>query len=329
MTDVSFIIRLIIRNNRSFLQNAPVMIQIENIKKSFSSTVALSGISLEIRRQEFFGLLGPNGAGKTTLMHLLVGYLNPDSGKIIIDGDVVTQDNLEIRKKIGFVPQSLAVYDELTAQENLEIFGGLFDTTKPVLINRIRDHLNAVGLYDRRKDKVATYSGGMKRRLNLIASLLHDPVVLLCDEPTVGVDPQSRNAIFDYLALLNREGKTIIYTTHYMEEAERLCTRIGIIDQGKIIAKGSLDELFELFPCEEMIFITKNSLTAEYQSFFEGFGACTQANDRFELKPARGFILSTFFARVEEQGIPYRLIELHRPTLEELFLTLTGRSLRD
>jgi len=305
------------------------MIQIQNIKKSFPSTVALAGISLEIRKQEFFGLLGPNGAGKTTFMHLLVGYLNPDSGKIIIDGDVVTQSNLAIRRKIGFVPQSLALYDELSAQENLEIFGGLFDTPKAVLKTRIREQLEAVGLDERRKDKVNTFSGGMKRRLNLIASLLHDPIVLLCDEPTVGVDPQSRNAIFEYLIRLNQEGKTIIYTTHYMEEAERLCSRIGIIDQGKIIANGSLDELFELFPYEELILITKNPSTTKCRTFFEKFGTCVEVDDHFELKPSKGFILSHFFAHVEEQGISYRWIELHKPTLEELFLTLTGRSLRD
>ena len=167
------------------------MISMNNVSKKYDAVTALDALTLEVRQREFFGLLGPNGAGKTTLMNLLVGYLNPDSGTITIDGDNVTQDSLNIRKKIGFVPQSLALYDELTGQENLELFGKMFDIPRKILKEQIRDQLHAVELYDRRKDKTKTYSGGMKRRLNIIASLLHDPKVSLCDEPTVGVDPQS------------------------------------------------------------------------------------------------------------------------------------------
>jgi ABC-2 type transport system ATP-binding protein len=229
------------------------MINIQQITKKYGTVTALDAVSLEVQRQEFFGLLGPNGAGKTTLMNLLVGYFNPDSGTITIDGGSVTQDTLEIRKKIGFVPQSLSLYDELSAQENLEIFGQMFDIPQTLLKKRIEEQLHAVELYERRKDKVKTFSGGMKRRLNIIASLLHDPKVLLCDEPTVGVDPQSRNAIFDFLTSLNKQGMTIIYTTHYMEEAERLCSRIGIIDHGKIIALGTLDKLLEKLSYEKSI----------------------------------------------------------------------------
>jgi ABC-2 type transport system ATP-binding protein len=198
------------------------MIDVRQITKKFASVTALDEVTLSVQDREFFGLLGPNGAGKTTLMNLLVGYINPDSGTISIDGNNITGKNLEIRKKIGFIPQSLALYDELTAQDNLEIFGQMFGMPGKLLKERIADQLGAVGLYERRKDRVKTFSGGMKRRLNMIASLLHDPAILLCDEPTVGVDPQSRNAIFDFLISLNRQGKTIIYTTHYMEEAESL-----------------------------------------------------------------------------------------------------------
>jgi ABC-2 type transport system ATP-binding protein len=305
------------------------MIKIQQITKKYTTIVALDAVTLEIQQQEFFGLLGPNGAGKTTLMNLLVGYLNPDSGTITIDGDNVTQDSLEIRKKIGFVPQSLALYDELTAQENLEVFGQMFDIPRKLLKKRIEDQLHAVELYDRRKDKVKTFSGGMKRRLNIIASLLHDPKVLLCDEPTVGVDPQSRNAIFEFLTFLNKQGKTIIYTTHYMEEAERLCSRIGIIDHGKIIALGSTDVLLEQLTYEETITINKNSLTVKNKKVFEKFGALREEDDYFELKPADEFLLSKFFSDLEKQGIQYSWVELHRPTLEALFLQLTGRRLRD
>jgi ABC-2 type transport system ATP-binding protein len=305
------------------------MVSIQKITKKFSTVIALDNISLDIQRQEFFGLLGPNGAGKTTLMNLIVGYLNADGGTITIDGDAVSQDTLEIRKNIGFVPQSLAVYDEMNAQENLEMFGKLFGVPENILKQRIVDQLHAVELYERRKEKVKNFSGGMKRRLNIIASMLHDPKVLLCDEPTVGVDPQSRNAIFDFLTGLNKQGKTVIYTTHYMEEAERMCSRIAIIDHGKIIALGTTDELLEKLPYEETIMITRNEITAKHRELFQEFGTLEDIDDHFELKPTNEFTLSKFFARIEEKKIKYQWVELHRPTLEALFLQLTGRRLRD
>lgn len=305
------------------------MITIREVTKKFPSVVALDKVTLEINEREFFGLLGPNGAGKTTLMSLLVGYLNADEGTITVDGQTVTQGNLGIRKEIGFVPQSLALYDDLNAQDNLEMFGKLYDVEAKILHERIREKLNSVGLYERRKDKVKTFSGGMKRRLNMIASLLHDPRVLLCDEPTVGVDPQSRNAIFDFLEMLNQQGKTIVYTTHYMEEAERLCNRVGIIDHGNIIALGTTDELLEKLPDDETIIITRNPSTLAQRSVLREFGELLEEDDHFELKPTNGFALSKFFARIEEIGLKYRWIELHRPTLEALFLQLTGRRLRD
>ncbi|MGA7161665.1 MAG: ABC transporter ATP-binding protein [Bacteroidota bacterium] len=305
------------------------MINIREITKTFSTVVALDKISLDVQRQEFFGLLGPNGAGKTTLMNLMVGYLKADAGTITIDGETVSQDTLDIRKNIGFVPQSLALYDELTAQENLEMFGKLFAVPDKLLKERIASQLHAVELFERRKDKVKNFSGGMKRRLNIIASMLHDPKVLLCDEPTVGVDPQSRNAIFDFLIGLNKGGKTIIYTTHYMEEAERLCNRIAIIDHGKIIALGTTDELLERLPYEETIIITRNEFTAKHKVIFQEFGTLEDVDDHFELKPTNEFKLSNFFARMEDKKIKYQWVELHRPTLEALFLQLTGRRLRD
>jgi linearmycin/streptolysin S transport system ATP-binding protein len=305
------------------------VISIQQVTKKFPSVVALDKITLEINDKEFFGLLGPNGAGKSTLMSLIVGYLNSDEGTISIDGQVVSLDNLEIRKEIGFVPQSLALYDEMNALENLEMFGKLFDTGTAVLKERMMEQLNAVGLYERRKDKVKNFSGGMKRRLNMIASLLHDPKVLLCDEPTVGVDPQSRNAIFDFLEMLNRQGKTIVYTTHYMEEAERLCDRIAIIDHGNIIALGTTDELLDKLPYDETIVVAKNPMTLKQVNVFQEFGTLLEEDDHFELKPKNGFTLSSFFTRIEQAKLKYQWVELHRPTLEALFLQLTGRKLRD
>ncbi len=305
------------------------MIKVERLTKGFPEVTALKGVSLEIGDGEFFGLLGPNGAGKTTLMSLLVGYMDADEGQISVNGEIVRRDNLPLRKQIGYVPQSLALYDEMSAVQNLEMFGQLFDIPSRELGERIGERLNSVGLYERRKDRVRTFSGGMKRRLNLVASMLHDPKILLCDEPTVGVDPQSRNAIFDFLADLNRQGKTIVYTTHYMEEAERLCSRVGIIDHGTIIALGTTDELLGMLPYDETISILKNPATLEHLAAFRSLGTLTEEDDHFELKPSDGFTLSNFFATVESNGLKYQWVELHRPTLEALFLQLTGRRLRD
>jgi ABC-2 type transport system ATP-binding protein len=305
------------------------LINIKDVTKKFPTVVALDGVTLEIQDKEFFGLLGPNGAGKSTLMSLLVGYLDADGGTIDVNDQKVSRDNLQLREEIGFVPQSLALYDELDARANLEMFGRLFDIEPKILHERIDEQLNAVGLFDRRKDKVKTFSGGMKRRLNMIASLLHDPSVLLCDEPTVGVDPQSRNAIFDFLESLNREGKTIVYTTHYMEEAERLCDRIAIIDHGNIIALGTTDELLEKLPYDETIVVAKNPMTLKQVNVFQEFGTLMEEDDHFELKPKNGFTLSSFFNRIEQAKLKYQWVELHRPTLEALFLQLTGRKLRD
>ncbi len=305
------------------------MIQIQNITKTFPSVVALNDVSLEIKDKSFYGLLGPNGAGKTTLMNLLIGYLQPEKGELLIGGQRQTLENLKLRKNIGFVPQTIALYDDVSAQTNLEIFGSFFEIEKKVLKQRIQEQLNAVGLFERRKDLVKTYSGGMKRRLNIAASMLHDPEYLLCDEPTVGVDPQSRNAIFDLLQKLNSEGKTIIYTTHYMEEAERLCDRIAIIDSGKIIAEGTLNELVEKLPYDEAITIAKNKQTVQHRSEFASFGNVIDHDDHFELKPNNEIPLSRFFEKIEQLRINYQAVELHKPTLEALFLHLTGKTLRD
>jgi ABC-2 type transport system ATP-binding protein len=305
------------------------MIQVHDVTKTFPGVVALDNVSISVRSGEFFGLLGPNGAGKSTLMNLLVGYRDPDRGEISINGKKVTQAGLDTRTAVGLVPQTLALYEEISAQENLEIFGSLYHIDRKKLKDKIREMLESVQLYDRRKDKVETFSGGMKRRLNLVASLLHDPELLLCDEPTVGVDPQSRNAIFDFLQKLNREGKTIVYTTHYMEEVERLCSRIAIIDFGKVIAEGTIDEVLQKLPFEESIFITRDPRRSEDIGPFRDLGELVDDENRWELKLRPGTRLSEFFELAEKNGIPPSSIELRRPTLEAVFLHLTGRRLRD
>jgi ABC-2 type transport system ATP-binding protein len=216
------------------------MLVARNLGKTFGRIAAVDGVSLKLAPGELLGLLGPNGAGKTTTVSLLAGLIPPDRGEVLVDEHRLVGDADPVKRRIGLVPQEVALYEELTARDNLRFFGGLYGFRGPVLERIIVSALELVGLADRSRDRVSTYSGGMKRRLNLAAGLLHDPDILLLDEPTVGVDPQSRHAIFENLQALKRRGKAILYTTHYMEEAERLADRIVIIDHGRVIADDTL-----------------------------------------------------------------------------------------
>jgi linearmycin/streptolysin S transport system ATP-binding protein len=216
------------------------MLDIKHLRKSFGSLVAVDDVSFSLAAGQLIGLLGPNGAGKTTTVSMIAGLLTPDRGEVLIGGQRLSGDTDPAKRRIGLVPQDLALYDELTARDNLRFFGALYNLTGRALDSAIGTAMELVELSDRIKDRVKTFSGGMKRRLNLAAGLLHDPDILLLDEPTVGVDPQSRNAIFDNLETLKRRGKALLYTTHYMEEAERLADRIVVIDHGKVIANDTL-----------------------------------------------------------------------------------------
>jgi ABC-2 type transport system ATP-binding protein len=216
------------------------MLDVKHLKKSFGSLVAVDDVSFSLAGGQLIGLLGPNGAGKTTTVSMIAGLLTPDRGDVLIGGQRLSGDTDPAKRRIGLVPQDLALYDELTARDNLRFFGALYNLTGRALDSAIGRAMELVELSDRIKDRVKTFSGGMKRRLNLAAGLLHDPDILLLDEPTVGVDPQSRNAIFDNLETLKRRGKALLYTTHYMEEAERLADRIVVIDHGKVIANDTL-----------------------------------------------------------------------------------------
>src|SRR5664279_2560454 len=219
------------------------MLEVTCLTKRYGKLTAVSDVSFRAGRGETIGLLGPNGAGKTSTVSIIAGLLPPDAGKVLIEGSQVKSDTDPVKLKIGLVPQDMALYDQLTANDNLTFFAALYSLSGSKAKQAIAEALNLVGLSDRAGDKVKTFSGGMKRRLNLAAALLHDPQILLLDEPTVGVDPQSRNAIFDNLEALKKRGKTLIYTTHYMEEAERLCDRIVIIDHGKVVADDTLQGL--------------------------------------------------------------------------------------
>ena len=305
------------------------MLTIENVTKRFGEIVALDGVSLSLARGEFFGLLGPNGAGKTTLMSLVAGLRAPDSGSISINGQRVGPNAMAPRHELGFVPQAIALYEELSAEENLRLFGKLYGLAGQELRARVDHGLHAAQLFERRQDKVQTYSGGMKRRINIVASILHRPALLLCDEPTVGVDPQSRNAIFEFLQQLNADGMTIVYSTHYMEEATRLCSRIAIIDHGRLLALGTLDELLTHLPFSELVRIARNDQTTPQMQALAEYGEITKAEDAYLFKLRDGLRFSEFFAVAEELGLPYRYFNIRRPTLEDLFLHLTGKNLRD
>ena len=305
------------------------MLTIENVTKRFGEIIALDRVSLSLARGEFFGLLGPNGAGKTTLMSLVAGLRAPDSGSISINGQRVGPNAMAPRRELGFVPQAIALYEELSAEENLRLFGKLYGLAGQELRARVDHGLHAAQLFERRQDKVQTYSGGMKRRINVVASILHRPALLLCDEPTVGVDPQSRNAIFEFLQRLNADGMTIVYSTHYMEEATRLCSRIAIIDHGHLLALGTLDELLTHLPFSELVRIARNDQTTAQMQALAEYGEITKAEDAYLFKLRDGLRFSEFFAAAEELGLPYRYFNIRRPTLEDLFLHLTGKNLRD
>jgi ABC-2 type transport system ATP-binding protein len=224
------------------------VLSIHHLRKAFGPLVAVDDVSFNLEPGRLLGLLGPNGAGKTTTVSMIAGLITPERGEILIEGVRLTGDTDPKKRRIGFVPQDLALYEELSARANLQFFGALYSLRGKALDRAIAAALELVGLADRERDRVKTYSGGMKRRLNLAAGLLHDPDVLLLDEPTVGVDPQSRNAIFDNLEELKRRGKALLYTTHYMEEIERLADTIVVMDHGRVIANDTLTGLLSSVP---------------------------------------------------------------------------------
>jgi len=306
------------------------MLSLVSLTKRYGTLTALDGVSLEIGRGELFGLLGPNGAGKSTLMSLVAGLRAPDSGRLVLDGRPLSVADTAGRLALGLVPQHIALYQDLSAEQNLRIFGALYGLGGRTLRERVDEALAAVQLADRRRHQVKTFSGGMQRRLNLAAALLHRPKLLLCDEPTVGVDPQSRNAIFDYLERLNREGLTIIYSTHYMEEATRLCSRSAIIDHGRIHALGTLDELLTRLPFEDEIAFPVMPGSAALAAELAAWGDLADStDDTHRFRPRPEFKLSTFYTLAEKHGLPPRTFSHQRPTLEAVFLHLTGRRIRE
>ena len=307
------------------------MINVSNLRKTFDTIEALKGISFNIQQGECYGLLGPNGAGKTTTISIMSTLLEPNEGKVSIAGYDLKKNPLECKKNIGVVTQEIALYNELSAYDNLQFWGGLYNVPKLELEARIDGLLNLFGLLERKNDKVKTYSGGMKRRINIASALLHKPNVLFMDEPTVGIDPQSRNLIFEVVEKLHKEGMTIIYTTHYMEEAERLCNRIGIIDDGIIVAQGTLDELKTSGSMKETVVISFTNLTEKrFTKISNDWNDHQRFDDtiHFFSKNIQGD-LSKIILKCNEVGLDILHIDIRKITLETIFLSLTGKHLRD
>ncbi len=311
------------------------MLEVLGLRKTYGDLKAVDGVSFRAGKGETIGLLGPNGAGKTTTVSMIAGLIRPDSGEVRIAGHTLEGDTDPAKRHIGLVPQDLGLYEDLPAQENLHLFGALYGLTGAPLQRAMDEALDLVGLRERAKDKVLDFSGGMKRRLNLAAALLHDPQLLLLDEPTVGVDPQSRNAIFDNLEVLRKRGKTLLYTTHYMEEAERLCDRLVIIDHGKVIADDTLQGLHRALPVTNLLMIefeagVVEQINAEALKLVRGVESLL-----FEANSARIGVRDlsantpAILAWLADHGHAFQHLASERASLEAVFLNMTGRSLRD
>lgn len=306
-------------------------LEVRDLHKRFGSLDALRGVTIQIDEGEIFGLLGPNGAGKTTLLSILSGWLEPDRGSLLLQGKPFSPQDRHQRTLLGLVPQELAIYQELSARENLRFFGELYGQRGQRLSHRIDSILHAVGLAPHADQRTGTFSGGMKRRLNLGVSLVHRPKLLFLDEPTVGVDAQSRNHIFEEVQRLHREGTTIIYTTHYMEEVQALCPRIGILDNGRIIACDRLDSLVALLPGRIYF-----SVPVQGHSHINELRSWTDA--RLFEDEAGHWVLETKDVKslivrlanwLQRHGLEFTSLRVEDADLQRVFLHLTGKKLRD
>lgn len=308
------------------------VLEVIDLVKRYGPTTALGGVSFVVGEGEMFGLLGPNGAGKTTLLSVVSGLLDASSGAVRILGDNALPPSRDLRRSVGLVPQELALYGELTARENVEFFGALYGVRPPALRARVDDVLAAVGLTDRADTRVETFSGGMKRRLNLGAALVHRPSLLLLDEPTTGVDPQSRNHLFEEIRRVNAEGTTVVYTSHYMEEVQALCPRVGIVDHGRLIACDQVPDLLRRL--KGFIRFRVPEVSPDLGERLAGLGAVRVAAEaggravELECGDVKATLLR-LVAILNELHMPLLALETEEPNLEHVFLHLTGRALRD
>jgi ABC-2 type transport system ATP-binding protein len=308
------------------------LLKVQGLVKSFGAIRAVDGVSFEVHPGEIYGLLGPNGAGKTTCISMISGLLKPDAGEVFVGGVPFRSNPQAARGLMGVVPQELAIYEELTGRENLEFWGRMAGLDSPLARDRAAELLDALSLVDRAGDAVRTYSGGMKRRINLGCALLHRPRLLLLDEPTVGIDPQARLNILEFIRGLRESGTAILYTTHYLEEAETLCQRIGILDHGRLLAEGTLHELQERLGGDR-VFVLEADFRGATPESWDGF------HERFSViqKSERQFVVAAIGSRDPSDclkdllNLPVRVenVTLKRPSLNDVFLQLTGRELRE
>lgn len=309
------------------------LVKLENLVKRYDTNTAVKGVSFNIEEGEVFGLLGPNGAGKSTTISMLCGLIKPTSGSILVEDKDALKNPMIVKNIIGLVPQDIALYPTLTAKENLYFFGRMYNLSGKFLKERVSEVLNIAGLTDRQNEKIKNYSGGMKRRINIAAALIHNPKILIMDEPTVGIDPQSRNHILESVKKLNEEGMTIIYTSHYMEEVEYLCSRIGIIDHGSLIALGSKEELKSSLKGDEKLELQLSQiLPAAVSKIKEIKGIkAVDINDRNVIVNTDGNkdILPDLIKLFFSMDTKILSVKVEEPNLENVFLSLTGRALRD
>jgi len=310
------------------------MLKVQNLVKRFGQNLAVRGVSFEVEKGETFGLLGPNGAGKSTTISMICGLLTPNEGRIWVSGFDVAENPDAARKVMGVVPQDISLYPTLSARENLNFWGTMYGLGGVELRKRVDEALEIVSLTDRQKERIETYSGGMKRRINIAAALLHQPQLLIMDEPTVGIDPQSRNNILETVKLLNAEkGMTVVYTSHYMEEVEYLCRRLAIIDHGQVIAQGSLDQVRKIAGEETAVRLKVTNPDERLADLLRQVSGVAQV--RLEQDAVVALVkdaaeaLSPLMSAVNHTGRKVLGVQVEEPNLESVFLHLTGRALRD
>ncbi|BFT73233.1 ABC transporter ATP-binding protein [Paenibacillus sp. P36] len=308
-------------------------VQIKNVVKKYSQQISVDHLNLSIQEGEIFGLLGPNGAGKSTTIKMLSGLLKIDGGEMIVDGLSVAKDPLEVKRLIGLVPQELAIFESLSARENVTFFARLYGLRGPLLQSRVKEALEFVGLSDRANDKPNAFSGGMKRRLNIACAIMHHPKLIIMDEPTVGIDPQSRNHILESVKTLNRMGSTIIYTSHYMEEVAAISTRVGIMDHGHLIACGTQEELRGKVAQDNKIVLQVAHLSEEAVKELRDHPKIKQVNAQEQalellVGSSQAYLQDILFI-LSKHNVKIQSLVQVEPDLEALFLSLTGRTLRD
>ncbi|MBA2937992.1 ABC transporter ATP-binding protein [Paenibacillus sp. CGMCC 1.16610] len=308
-------------------------IQIKNVVKKYSQQISVDHLNLSIQEGEIFGLLGPNGAGKSTTIKMLSGLLKIDGGEMIVDGLSVAKDPLEVKRLIGLVPQELAIFESLSARENVTFFARLYGLRGALLQSRVKEALEFVGLSDRANDKPNAFSGGMKRRLNIACAIMHHPKLIIMDEPTVGIDPQSRNHILESVKTLNRMGSTIIYTSHYMEEVAAISTRVGIMDHGHLIACGTQEELRGKVAQDNKVVLQVAHLSEEAVKELRDHPKIKQVNAQEQalellVGSSQAYLQDILFI-LSKHNVKIQSLVQVEPDLEALFLSLTGRTLRD